>query len=92
VSINNEIIPESSSMRYLRIHLDKTFNWKEHTVKKRKHIDAKIKEFYWLLGRKSYLNLENKILIYKTVIKSMWTYGMYYGTTKCSGEGIQKRE
>jgi hypothetical protein len=75
VSINNEIIPESSSVRYLGIHLDKTLNWKEHIVK-RGNIDAKIMELFWLLGRKSHLNLENKILIYNTVIKPRWTFGI----------------
>jgi hypothetical protein len=62
-------------VRYLGIHLDKKLNWKEHIVKKRRYIDVRIKELYWLLGRKSHLNLENKILIYKAVIKPIWIYG-----------------
>ena len=31
---------------------------------------------YWLKGRKSKLSLENKLLIYKTILKSIWTYGI----------------
>jgi hypothetical protein len=31
---------------------------------------------YWLLGKKSKLSLENKILIYKTVLIPIWTYGI----------------
>jgi hypothetical protein len=30
---------------------------------------------YWLIGRNSKLSLENKILLYKTIIKPIWTYG-----------------
>jgi hypothetical protein len=30
----------------------------------------------WLLGRKSKLSLENKTLIYKCILKSIWTYGI----------------
>jgi hypothetical protein len=30
----------------------------------------------WLIGRKSPLSLENKLLIYKTVLKPVWTYGI----------------
>jgi hypothetical protein len=30
---------------------------------------------YWLTGRNSKLSLENKILLYKTIIKPIWTYG-----------------
>jgi len=29
---------------------------------------------YWLLGRNSQMLLENKILLYKTVLKPIWTY------------------
>jgi hypothetical protein len=74
VFINNAIIPESASVRYLGIKLDKKRNWKEHKVTKRKHTDVITKKLDWLLGRKSHLNLENKILLYKVAIKPIWTY------------------
>ncbi|PNF15276.1 hypothetical protein B7P43_G00932 [Cryptotermes secundus] len=32
-------------------------------------MDQKTKELNWLIGRKSHLSTENKLLIYKTVIK-----------------------
>jgi hypothetical protein len=36
---------------------------------------------HWLLGRKSQLSLSNKILLYKTILKSNWTYGIqHWGT------------
>jgi len=31
---------------------------------------------YWIIGRNSPLSLENKLLIYKTVLKPVWTYGI----------------
>jgi hypothetical protein len=38
MSINNEIIPESSSVRYLGIHLDKTLNLERtHSQKEETH-------------------------------------------------------
>jgi hypothetical protein len=43
---------------------------------KRKQIELKVKELYWLLGRKSQLSIENKLLMYKTVINPIWTYGI----------------
>jgi hypothetical protein len=54
----------------------KKLNWKEHIVTKRKHIDVITKKLHWLLGSKSHLNLENKILLYKVAIKPIWTYGI----------------
>jgi hypothetical protein len=74
--INNVIIPESASVRYLGIQLDKKLNWKEHIDTKRKHTDVITKKLDWLLGRKSHLNLANKILLYKIAIKPTWTYGI----------------
>jgi hypothetical protein len=37
-------------------------------VKKRKQVNITIKQLNWLLGRKSNLAIENKLLIYKTII------------------------
>jgi hypothetical protein len=35
-----------------------------------------IREIYWLIGKHSPLSLENRLLIYKTVLKPVWTYGI----------------
>jgi hypothetical protein len=35
-----------------------------------------LREIYWLIGKHSPLSLENKLLIYKMVLKPAWTYGI----------------
>jgi hypothetical protein len=40
---------------------------------------------YWLLGRKSQLALSNKLLLYKTILNPIWTYGIQlWGTASTS--------
>jgi len=39
-------------------------------------LDLKTSEIYWPIGKHSLLSLENKLLIYKTVLKPVWTYGV----------------
>ena len=56
--------------------LDTKLNWREHITKKRKQMDLRHKELYWLLGRSSPLSINNKLLLYKTVIALIWTYGL----------------
>jgi hypothetical protein len=36
---------------------------------------------YWLLGRKSQLSLSNKLLLYKTILKPIWTYDIQLWST-----------
>jgi len=43
---------------------------------KRKQIDLNFKELYWLLGRKSPLSLENKVLVHKAAMKPIWAFGI----------------
>ena len=31
---------------------------------------------YWIIGRKSELSLKNKLLLYKTILKPIWKYGI----------------
>jgi hypothetical protein len=45
-------------------------------VKKIKQIDLKVKDLYWIVGRKSNTSLDSKLLLYKTIIKPTWTYGV----------------
>jgi len=89
---NNIIIPNSPSVRYLGLHMDTKLTWREHIIKKRKQIDHKFKQLYWLLGRKSLLSLENKVLVYKVAIKTIWTYGIeLWGCASKSSIAIQQR-
>ena len=50
------------------------FNWKKHVQEKIKQIKTIRKSMYWLKLRNSKLNVKNKLLIYKIIIKPIWTY------------------
>jgi hypothetical protein len=56
--------------------LDTKLNWREHITKKRKQINLRYKELYWLLGRPSHLSVNNELLLYKTLTAHIWTYGL----------------
>jgi hypothetical protein len=56
--------------------IDSKLTWKQHIVKKRKQANITIKRLNWLLGRKLNLEIENKLLIYKTKIIHNLTYGL----------------
>jgi hypothetical protein len=75
VHINNKVIPQSTA-KHLGLHLDSRLTWAQHLAKKRKQIDLKVKDLYRVIGRKSPALLESKVLLYKTIIKPIWTYGI----------------
>jgi len=58
----------------LGIYIDRHLNQKKHIYSKHK---LKLSKIYWL-GRNSQLTLKNKILLYKTILKSIWTYGILF--------------
>jgi hypothetical protein len=44
---------------------------------------------YWIIGRKSQLSLANKLLVYRTILKPIWTYGIQlWGTASNSNIDI----
>jgi hypothetical protein len=60
--------------------------------KKRKQTDLKAKETNWLIGKKSNLSIKNKILVYKAVIKLIWTYWIeLWGCASKSKTAIMQR-
>jgi hypothetical protein len=76
VYINQTVVPQAGTVKYLGLHFDKRLTWKNHVTTKRKILDLKTREIYWLIGKHFPLSLENKLLICKTVLKPVWTYGI----------------
>lgn len=76
VALNNTLIPQDNKARYLGIHLDQKLNWKHHIQMKKTQLDLKHRKMFWLLGPNSELPIENKLLLYKMILKPIWTYGI----------------
>ena len=92
VTINNIQIPQKQTVKYLGLHLDAKLTWKQHLAKKKQQINIKTLELQWLLGRNSRLSIDNKLLIYKTIIKPIWTYGLeLWGCSTKSNVAIIQR-
>ena len=92
VRLNNILLPQAESVKYLGMHLDKKLTWKEHIWHKRQHLNLKASKLNWLIGKKSKLSTENKILLYKVILKPVWTYGIgLWGTASESNLEILQR-
>jgi hypothetical protein len=85
VHINNVQLPQTEEVKYLGLHLDRRLTWHKHIFTKRKHLGITLAKLYCLLGRKSKLSINNKLLIYETTLKTIWTYGIQlWATTSTS--------
>jgi hypothetical protein len=66
--------------------------WHTHIFSKRRQFGLSLTKMHWLLGRKSKLPTNNKLLIYKVILKPIWTYGIQlWGTTSNSNIEILER-
>jgi len=74
VTLNGQRISQADEAKYLGIHLDHRLNWKKHIFTKRKQLGLQLEKMYWLFGRKSQLSTENKLLLYKAILKPIWIY------------------
>jgi hypothetical protein len=92
VFLHTTPVPIKSDARYLGLHLDRQLTWRKHIQSKRQHLDLKLRSMSWLLGRRSQLSLSNKILLYKCILKPVWTYGIQlWGCAKPSHTKILQR-
>jgi len=90
--LKNEYLPKADEVKYLGIHLDRRITWRKHITTKRKQLGLKLRNLYWIIGRKSQLSLENKLLVYKVILKPVWTYGIQlWGTASNSNLEIIER-
>ena len=63
-----------------------------HMVDKTKLLKSELKKFYWLISRRSNLNMQRKITLYKAILKPIWTYGIQlWGTASNSNIEILHR-
>jgi len=76
VILDGVSIPQAESARYLGLHLDRRLNWRRHISTKQKQLGIQLRKMYWMLGNKSQLSIENKLLLYKAILKPIWTYGV----------------
>jgi hypothetical protein len=55
-------------------------------------MNLKLRQMHWLIGRKSKLATENKLLLYKAILKTILTYGIQlWGCIKPSNTKIVQR-
>uniref|UniRef100_A0A2H8TKI9 Putative RNA-directed DNA polymerase from transposon X-element n=1 Tax=Melanaphis sacchari TaxID=742174 RepID=A0A2H8TKI9_9HEMI len=75
VSLADIPIPSSQSVKYLGLTIDRRLTWAQHVREKKLALNARIRLLKTLLTNK-HTKLNIKLLIYKSLIKPMWTYGL----------------
>jgi hypothetical protein len=64
-------ILQKFSIYIRKIHLDRRLTCAKHVKSKRKQLNLP-----WLLGRRSTLSTQSNVLLYKAVIRAIWTCGI----------------
>lgn len=92
--LNNTVIPQANEVTYLGIHLDRRLTWRSHIEAKRTHLKLRANSLHWLLNARSPLRMEYKVLLYKSVLKPIWTYGsqLWGSASNSSVEIIQRAQ
>jgi hypothetical protein len=52
-NINQRVVPQAETFKYLGLHFDKSLTWKNHVAMKHKQNDLKTREIYLLIGKHS---------------------------------------
>ncbi|RZC33321.1 hypothetical protein BDFB_014245 [Asbolus verrucosus] len=67
-------MPISKTVKYLGVHLDETLNFHKHVQESTNKSNSTIKTLYPLINKNSKLTINNKLLIYKQLIRPILTY------------------
>jgi hypothetical protein len=88
-TLYNTPIPIRQEVTYLGLRLDRRLTWQAHIKAKRQQLNLRVKRYFWLLGPHSQLSVANKLLLYKTILRPVWTYGIeLWGCSKPSNTKI----
>ncbi|KAL4085043.1 hypothetical protein QTP88_027881 [Uroleucon formosanum] len=75
VFLNSIPIPSSQSVKYLGLIFDRRLTWGPHIKAKKLALNERLRLVKPLISNK-HTKLNTKLLIYKSLIKPMWTYGL----------------
>lgn len=75
IEISGKQVPYSNTAKYLGMTLDAKLQWKEHIKIKKEHLELKLRNLNWLMGRKTHLSIHCKLLLYNQILKPVWMYG-----------------
>ena len=85
VFLNRIPLPTADVVKYLGLYIDKRLTWNPHTRLKRQETNTRYRTLLRILDNRSRLPLENKLLLYNTLLKPMWAYGVeLWGSAKPS--------
>lgn len=75
IRLAGEPVPWSTSVAYLGVTLDEKLTWQAHLENVSNKVSKRMAMLYPLYNKKSALTLQNKLLLYKQVIRPAMTYG-----------------
>jgi hypothetical protein len=64
------------ALRYRFLLIITRLTWHKHIFTKRKQLGLTLTKMHLLLGLKSQLSTTNKLLLYQTILKPIWTYSI----------------
>lgn len=91
IQYDNEEIPILNNVKYLGVILDKKLNFSKHIDETAKKCSKVLKSLWPLISHRSTLNLKNKNLIFKSVIRPILTFAcpIWYKAAKTHIKKLQ---